>query len=78
MVGEHGTARGGAGPPRVDGRNQREVVLEFVEVDRCRGEGAVERVLEGGVERAERELVDDVGEVECWEPKKRGRKQVLR
>lgn len=32
----------------------------------CDGVGAVKGVLEGGVEGAEREFVDYVGEVECW------------
>lgn len=48
----------------VDGGDDREVVLEFVEVLLRRGEGVVERVGEGGIEGAERELVDLVGEVE--------------
>lgn len=39
--------------------------MVFVEVLRCGGYGAVERVEEGGVEGAEGELVDYVREVEC-------------
>ena len=50
---------------RVDGRHHREVVLELVEVLGRRGDGQVERVLQVRVQRPERELVDDVREVEC-------------
>ncbi len=50
----------------VDGGDDGEVVLELVEVlGRC-GDGVVEGVGEGGVEGAEGELVDCVGEVEGW------------
>lgn len=44
-----------------------EVVLVFVEVGGGCGEGVVEGVEEGGVEGAEGEFVDYVGEVEGWE-----------
>jgi len=54
------------GVGRVDGRDDGEVVLEFVEVVGRRGDGVVEGVGEGGVEGAEGELVDVVGEVEGW------------
>lgn len=50
----------------VDCGHDGEVVLVFVEVGGCRGVGFVEGVEEGGVEGAEGEFVDDVGEVECW------------
>ncbi len=68
LVGEDGVGGWGGGlgrVARVDGRDDGEVVLEFVEVKGGRGDGAIERVLEGGVERAEGEFGDDVGEVEC-------------
>lgn len=51
----------------VDGGNDREEVLEFVEVVRCGGYGTVEGVDEGGVEGAEGEFGDYVREVECFE-----------
>ncbi len=66
MIGEDGAAGRGAGPSGVYSGYDGEVVLVFVEVGRCDGVGAVERVEERGVEGAEREFVDDVGEVECW------------
>ena len=49
----------------IDGRHDRQVVLELVKVVGGCGDGVVERVEEGGVVRAEGELVDLVGEVEC-------------
>jgi hypothetical protein len=45
---------------------QGKVVLEFEEMIWCSGERAVERILECGVKRAEGELIDNVGEVECY------------
>lgn len=55
--------RGGDG---VDGGNDGEEVLEFVEaVGRC-GDGAVEWVDQRGVEWAEGEFGDDVREIEHW------------
>lgn len=54
---------GGAG---VDGGDDGEVVLEFIEVIVRGGGGAVEGVEEGRVEGTEGEFVDDVGEVEGW------------
>lgn len=54
----------GAGVDGVDCGDDREEVLEFVEVIRGCGDGSVERVDEGGIEEAEGELGDDVGEVE--------------
>lgn len=59
LVGEDG-----AGAHAVDGRDDGEVVLEFVEVGGGKVDGAVERVDEGGVEVAEGEFGDDVREVE--------------
>ena len=50
---------------RVDGRHDRQVVLELVEVLGRGGDGQVERVPEVRVQRPEGELVDDVREVEC-------------
>lgn len=52
----------------VDGRDDAEVVLELVEVvlrGRGEGDGVVEGVVHGWEVRAEGELADDVGEVEC-------------
>lgn len=67
LVGEDGAARGVAGGPAgVDGRDEGEVVLVFLEVGGCAGESAVEGVEEGGVEGAEGEFVDYVGEIERW------------
>lgn len=48
----------------VDGRNDGEVVLEFVEMFWSAGEGMVQRIEEGRVMWAERELGDQVREVE--------------
>lgn len=65
LVGEDGGAEAaGRRPDAVDGRDDRQEVLELVEVRVCAVDGAVERVDERGVELAKRELVDDVGEVE--------------
>lgn len=50
----------------VDGGDDGEVVLEFVEVVFGGGDGVVEGVDEGGVVGAEGELLDVVGEVEAW------------
>jgi hypothetical protein len=65
-----GTAEGGDGGrgarDRVDGGHYRKEVLEAVEVVGGPRDGAVEGVDEGGVEGAEGELGDYVGEVECW------------
>ena len=73
LVGEDGVARAedglrgrvavGRGQPRrraarVDGRHDGEVVLEPVEVAVGQGQGLVQRVEQGGVERAEGELLD--------------------
>ena len=56
----------------VDCRDDGEVVLVFVEVLGGGGEGGVERVGEGGIEGAEGEFVDLVGEIElCITQKKR-------
>lgn len=60
--GKGGRRRGGAGE---DGGDDGEVVLKAVEVVGGGGEGVVERVEEGGVERAKGEFGDEVGEVEC-------------
>lgn len=57
--------RGGA-PDGVDGGDDGEEVLELVEVGRGGVDCAVEGIDEGGVEGAEGELRDDVGEVELW------------
>ena len=54
----------GFGVGGVDGGDDGEVVLEFVEVIGGGGDGVVERVGQGGVEGAEGKLVDVVGEVE--------------
>lgn len=56
----------GFGVGGVDGGDDGEVVLEFVEVAVGGGEGVVEGVGEGGVEGAEGELVDVVAEVEGY------------
>lgn len=61
---EEGDERGVVG---VNGGDDGEVVLEFVEVvvgGGCYGDGVVEGVDEGGVVGAKGELADDVGEVE--------------
>jgi hypothetical protein len=53
----------------VDGGDDGEVVLEFVEVVGCGGgggDGVVEGVGEGGVVGAKGHFADDMGEVECW------------
>lgn len=67
LVGEDCGRRGGARVrgAGVDGGDDGAVVLEFVEVFGGGGVGFVEGVEEGGVEGAEGELVDGVGEVEC-------------
>lgn len=57
-VGEGGEGVG------VDGGHDGEVVLEFFEVGGSRRSSSVEGVEEGGVEGAEGEFVDVVGEVE--------------
>lgn len=49
----------------VDRGHNREVILEFVEVCGCSGDVVVQGVDEGGIEGAERELVNLVGEIEC-------------
>jgi hypothetical protein len=65
----HGLEEGDqGGVVGVDGRDDGEVVLEFVEVVCGGGEGVVERVLERRVVGAEGELIDVVGEVECCCP----------
>lgn len=51
---------------RVDGGDDRDKILELVEVGGGDVDGLVERVDEGGKERAEGEFGDDVGEVECF------------
>ena len=61
---EEGQQRGVVG---VDGGHDGEVVLELVEVIFGGGNGIVEGVDEGGVVRAEGELLDVVGEVEACE-----------
>lgn len=61
--GEKGGGGGGGGAGE-DGGDQGEVVLVFLEVGGCYCVGAVERVEEGGVEGAEGEFVDYVGEIE--------------
>lgn len=67
MVGEDcASGRGGTGRAGVDGGDEGEVVLEFLEVGGGYGVGAIERVEEGRVEGAEGEFVDYVGEVEFW------------
>lgn len=68
---------GGIGSVRVDvfrrgcggvyGRNDGEVVLEFVEVFKSAGECMVQRIEERRVVRTERELRDQVSEVESCE-----------
>lgn len=60
LVRDDGFARRG-----VDGGDDRNKILELVEVGGGDVDGLVERVDEGGEERAEGELGDDVGEVEC-------------
>ena len=59
---EEGEERGVVG---VDGRDDGEVVLVFVEVVWGAGDGVVEGIFERGVVGAEGELGDLVGEVEC-------------
>ena len=49
-----------------EGGDYGEVVLVFEEVGRSCGDCVVEGVEEGGVEGAEGEFVDYVGEVEGW------------
>ncbi len=66
LVGEDGAGRGAAAGDRVDGGHHRHEVLELVEVRVRQVDGAVERVHERRVVRPERELRDDVGEVEGW------------
>lgn len=66
FVGHGGRRRRGGRGTGVDGGDDGEVVLEFVEVVVRGGGGAVERVEEGRVEGTEGEFVDDVGEVEGW------------
>lgn len=56
----------GFGIGGVDCWHDGEVVLVFVEGCLSDGEGVVEGVGEGGVEGAEGEFVDLVGEVEGW------------
>ena len=56
----------GADVGRVDGRDDGEVVLVFLEVGVGGGEGVVEGVGEGRVEGPEGELIDVVGEVEYY------------
>ena len=63
--GRGGELAGGEGG--VDGGHDGEVVLVFVEVHVDGGDGVVERVGQGGVEGAEGEFVDVVGEVEGCE-----------
>jgi hypothetical protein len=61
LVGEYGAcSEWGGGIDAVDGGDDGEEVLEFVEMVGCSGDGAVEGVEEGGVESAKRELGDDV------------------
>ncbi len=48
----------------VDGGDNREIVLVFVEVLVGDGEGAIERVLEGRVQWAEGKFVDYMREIE--------------
>lgn len=65
LVGEDGAGLVGiAGADGVHGRDYREEVLEFMEVVWGLLNGAVEGVKERGVKGSERELRDDVGEVE--------------
>ena len=66
FVGRGGRQRRRGGGTGVDGGDDGEVVLEFVEVVVRGGGGAVEGVEEGRVEGTEGEFVDDVGEVEGW------------
>ncbi len=69
LVGNDGVGGCGGGVrgiTRVNGGDDGEVVLEFVEVEGGCGDGAVERVLEGRVEGPEGEFGDDVREVECY------------
>ena len=51
---------------RVDCGHDGEIVLEFEEVRWGGGNGRVERVDKRGIVGTEGELVDLVGEVECW------------
>lgn len=57
--------RGWSGRAGIDCWDYGAVVLVFEEVFGCYGVGFVERVEEGGIEGAEGEFVDYVGEVEC-------------
>lgn len=61
-----GDAEGVGGGDGVDGGYDGEEVLEFVKGVGGGGDGAVEWVDQRGVERAEGEFGDDVGEVERW------------
>jgi hypothetical protein len=63
LVGENG-AGSVAGVDRVNGWDDGEEVLEFVEVVGCTGDGAIERVDEGWVEGSKGELGNYVREVE--------------
>ena len=51
---------------RVDGRDNGQKILEFVEVVGRSGDGAIEGVNEGRVKFAERELRNDVRKVKCY------------
>ena len=70
MVCEDGSGKGifrvGVRRAGIDGGDDGKVVLELEEVFVCGGVGAVERILEGWVERSEGELVNYVREVEAW------------
>lgn len=67
LVGEDGLgAERAAARDRVHGRDHGHEVLELVEVRRGHVDGAVEGVHERGVVGSERELRDDVREVEGW------------
>lgn len=52
-------------PATVQRRHDREEVLELVVVLLALGDGLIEGILQGRVMRAEGELGDHVGEVEC-------------
>jgi hypothetical protein len=56
----------GLGVSRVDCRDHRKIVLEFLEVVIAGCDGVVQRVDQRRVERTERKLVDVVREVECY------------
>lgn len=64
LVGVDGAGAEALATDRVDRGHYREEVLELVKVVRGDVDGAVEGVLERGVEGTERELVDDVRKVE--------------